>query len=194
MIGPADRLSRFSRLFQGDQCEFLHEFNLRRMPDCHWLLKFGYCSAGDECLYYHPHTKKRICEDYARGFCYYGACLRSNYVRIRSLTSTLQRIVKVRLALGDTSLRPSARSTPPASAPRARIARRATRSPDLPCPKPIGPPRRRARHPLAPLRPATAAGPSGTQRLSRRALAVVDRAEVAAGWEGREEAGLEDVT
>lgn len=43
------------------------------MPDCHWLLKFGYCSAGDECLYYHPHAKRRVCEDYARGFCYYGA-------------------------------------------------------------------------------------------------------------------------
>lgn len=43
------------------------------MPDCHWLLKYGYCSGGDECLYYHPHAKKRICEDYKRGFCYYGA-------------------------------------------------------------------------------------------------------------------------
>lgn len=62
---------------QGDQCEFLHEYNLRKMPECYWLSKYGYCSAGDECLYYHPLEKKRICEDYKRGFCWLGGSFES---------------------------------------------------------------------------------------------------------------------
>jgi hypothetical protein len=60
---------------QGDQCEFLHEYNLRAMPECHWYLKYGYCSAGDECLYFHPRQKKKVCQDYQRGFCWLGELL-----------------------------------------------------------------------------------------------------------------------
>ncbi|KAL7413420.1 hypothetical protein BDY24DRAFT_340768 [Mrakia frigida] len=64
---------------KGDQCEFLHEYNLRKMPECYWLGKYGYCPGGDECLYYHPREKKRVCEDYKRGFCWLGpTCPRSH--------------------------------------------------------------------------------------------------------------------
>ncbi|CDZ97191.1 hypothetical protein SERLA73DRAFT_78143 [Phaffia rhodozyma] len=67
---------------KGDQCEFLHEYNLQKMPECYWLSKYGYCSAGDECLYYHPKVKKRICMDYDRGFCFLGpACPRRHIPR-----------------------------------------------------------------------------------------------------------------
>ncbi len=58
---------------KGDACEFLHEYNLRRMPECYWFAKYGYCSAGDECLYAHPKERKTECPDYNRGFCRLGA-------------------------------------------------------------------------------------------------------------------------
>ena len=58
---------------KSDACEFLHEYNLRRMPECWWYAKFGYCQAGDECLYVHPREKKIECPDYKRGFCKLGA-------------------------------------------------------------------------------------------------------------------------
>lgn len=57
---------------KGDACEFLHEYNLRRMPECWWYAKYGYCSAGDECLYAHPKERKIECPDYQRGFCKLG--------------------------------------------------------------------------------------------------------------------------
>ena len=58
---------------KGDACEFLHEYNLRRMPECWWYAKYNYCSAGDECLYAHPKERKVECPDYKRGFCKLGA-------------------------------------------------------------------------------------------------------------------------
>lgn len=60
---------------KGDACEFLHEYNLRRMPECWWYAKYGYCSAGDECLYAHPKERRVECPDYNRGFCKLGNCL-----------------------------------------------------------------------------------------------------------------------
>ena len=57
---------------KGDACEFLHEYNLRRMPECWWYAKYGYCSAGDECLYAHPKERRIECPDYNRGFCKLG--------------------------------------------------------------------------------------------------------------------------
>lgn len=57
---------------KGDACEFLHEYNLRRMPECWWYAKYGYCSAGDECLYAHPKERRVECPDYKRGFCKLG--------------------------------------------------------------------------------------------------------------------------
>lgn len=62
---------------KGDSCEFLHEYNLRRMPECWWFAKYGFCSAGDECLYAHPKEKKVECPDYKRGFCALGIYLSS---------------------------------------------------------------------------------------------------------------------
>jgi cleavage and polyadenylation specificity factor subunit 4 len=42
------------------------------MPECWWFAKYGYCSAGDECLYAHPKERKVECPDYKRGFCKLG--------------------------------------------------------------------------------------------------------------------------
>ncbi|KAF9015257.1 hypothetical protein BDQ17DRAFT_1340745 [Cyathus striatus] len=66
---------------KGDACEFLHEYNLRRMPECWWFAKYGYCSAGDECLYAHPKERKVECPDYNRGFCKLGPTCPRKHVR-----------------------------------------------------------------------------------------------------------------
>ncbi|KAF7436915.1 RNA-binding component of cleavage and polyadenylation factor [Pleurotus ostreatus] len=66
---------------KGDACEFLHEYNLRRMPECWWFAKHGYCSAGDECLYAHPKERKVECPDYKRGFCKLGPNCPRKHVR-----------------------------------------------------------------------------------------------------------------
>ncbi|VDC07827.1 unnamed protein product [Peniophora sp. CBMAI 1063] len=66
---------------KGDACEFLHEYNLRRMPDCWWYAKYGYCSSGDECLYSHPREKRVECPDYKRGFCKLGPKCPRKHVR-----------------------------------------------------------------------------------------------------------------
>jgi hypothetical protein len=78
------------------------------MPDCHWLLKFGYCSAGDECLYYHPHTKKRVCEDYARGFCYYGASPRFSWPPSAMSSSAIVQLASLTLTSRARIIRPPA--------------------------------------------------------------------------------------
>ncbi|KAJ9107820.1 hypothetical protein QFC19_002726 [Naganishia cerealis] len=67
----------------GDKCEFLHEYNLRKFPECWWWSTYGFCTAGDECLYYHPKVRQRECEDYNRGFCKLGPdCPRKHIRRI----------------------------------------------------------------------------------------------------------------
>ncbi|KAJ6610074.1 hypothetical protein B0H10DRAFT_1812300 [Mycena sp. CBHHK59/15] len=66
---------------KGDACEFLHEYNLRRMPECWWFAKYGYCSAGDECLYAHPKERRVECPDYKRGFCKLGPICPRKHVR-----------------------------------------------------------------------------------------------------------------
>lgn len=52
-------------------CEFLHEYNLRKMPECMFFAKNGYCTQTPECLYLHvdPMLKIPECVNYKRGFC-----------------------------------------------------------------------------------------------------------------------------
>lgn len=61
----------------GKNCEFLHEYNLRKFPECWWFGTYGFCAVGDECLYYHPKERKKECEDFNRGFCRLGELIRS---------------------------------------------------------------------------------------------------------------------
>lgn len=58
---------------KGDSCEFLHEYNLKKMPKCWFFSKYGRCD-NPECLYLHsdPEVKKPECPAYNKGFCYMG--------------------------------------------------------------------------------------------------------------------------
>ncbi|KAH8899313.1 hypothetical protein GQ53DRAFT_586794, partial [Thozetella sp. PMI_491] len=68
---------------KGDSCEFLHEYNLRKMPECNFFVRNGYCSNGDECLYLHidPQSKLPPCPHYERGFCPLGPRCDKKHVR-----------------------------------------------------------------------------------------------------------------
>ncbi|CAK7268558.1 RNA-binding component of cleavage and polyadenylation factor [Sporothrix epigloea] len=73
---------------KGDGCEFLHEYNLRKMPECNFFVRNGYCSNGDECLYLHidPRSKLPPCPDYDnRGFCALGPTCPKKHVRRKAI-------------------------------------------------------------------------------------------------------------
>jgi cleavage and polyadenylation specificity factor subunit 4 len=68
---------------KGFKCEYLHEYNLRRMPECQSFARSGYCPNGDECLYQHvkEDAKLPVCERYDRGFCELGPICAKRHVR-----------------------------------------------------------------------------------------------------------------
>ncbi|KAI0121232.1 mRNA 3'-end-processing protein yth-1 [Xylariales sp. AK1849] len=68
---------------KGESCEFLHEYNLRKMPECNFFVRNGYCSNGDECLYLHPDPLSKLppCPHYDRGFCPLGPNCSKKHVR-----------------------------------------------------------------------------------------------------------------
>ncbi|ORZ35768.1 hypothetical protein BCR44DRAFT_35404 [Catenaria anguillulae PL171] len=67
---------------KGDGCEFLHEYNMRRMPECWFFSKYGECS-NPECEYRHidPSSKVRECPWFARGFCKHGPKCKNRHVK-----------------------------------------------------------------------------------------------------------------
>ncbi|KTW27861.1 cleavage polyadenylation factor RNA-binding subunit YTH1 [Pneumocystis jirovecii RU7] len=68
---------------KGDQCEFLHEYNLKKMPECRFFAKHGFCSNGEECLYLHidPDSKVGSCPWYIMGFCPLGPKCSQKHIR-----------------------------------------------------------------------------------------------------------------
>lgn len=68
---------------KGSHCEFLHEYNLRKMPECNFFMRNGYCSNGDECLYLHIDPQSRLppCPHYDMGFCPLGPNCSKKHVR-----------------------------------------------------------------------------------------------------------------
>ncbi|KAI5843724.1 hypothetical protein BZA05DRAFT_410465 [Tricharina praecox] len=68
---------------KGEGCEFLHEYNLRKMPECNFFVRNGYCSNGEECLYLHVDPESRIprCQRYDNGFCELGPKCARKHVR-----------------------------------------------------------------------------------------------------------------
>ncbi|CAH7686152.1 hypothetical protein PPACK8108_LOCUS20766 [Phakopsora pachyrhizi] len=68
---------------KGSGCEFLHEYNLRTMPECWFFGKYGFCSNGDECMYLHVDERMRVleCMDFRRGFCPKGPICPQKHIR-----------------------------------------------------------------------------------------------------------------
>ncbi|GJN70502.1 RNA-binding component of cleavage and polyadenylation factor [Purpureocillium lilacinum] len=68
---------------KGEHCEFLHEYNLRKMPECNFFMRNGYCSNGEECLYLHVDPSSRLppCPHYDMGFCPLGPLCSKKHVR-----------------------------------------------------------------------------------------------------------------
>jgi cleavage and polyadenylation specificity factor subunit 4 len=64
---------------KGETCEFLHEYNLRKMPECN---RQPTCPAGDECPYQHtdPAFKRPSCPHYERGFCPLGPICANRHI------------------------------------------------------------------------------------------------------------------
>jgi cleavage and polyadenylation specificity factor subunit 4 len=68
---------------KGEQCEFLHEYNLRRMPECHTFARHGTCPNGDDCMYQHldNFSRRPHCPHYERGFCPLGPICANKHIR-----------------------------------------------------------------------------------------------------------------
>lgn len=68
---------------KNDQCEYLHEYNLRKMPECVFFTKNGYCTQTPECQYLHVDPKGKIprCEYYDLGFCLDGPQCKKRHVK-----------------------------------------------------------------------------------------------------------------
>ncbi|KAI9829299.1 MAG: RNA-binding component of cleavage and polyadenylation factor [Phylliscum demangeonii] len=68
---------------KGDACEFLHEYNLRKMPECNAYTRTRHCLNGDECLYLHidPDSRLPPCPHYDKGFCPLGPLCAKKHVR-----------------------------------------------------------------------------------------------------------------
>ncbi|XP_052791226.1 cleavage and polyadenylation specificity factor subunit 4-like isoform X2 [Mya arenaria] len=67
---------------KGDDCEFLHEFDMTKMPECFFFSKYGQCN-NKECPFLHidPAQKMKDCAWYDRGFCRHGPNCKNRHVR-----------------------------------------------------------------------------------------------------------------
>uniref|UniRef100_A0A0X3PVY0 Cleavage and polyadenylation specificity factor subunit 4 n=3 Tax=Schistocephalus solidus TaxID=70667 RepID=A0A0X3PVY0_SCHSO len=67
---------------KGDDCDFLHEYDMTKMPECYFFSKFGEC-MNKECPFLHvdPASKIQDCAWYARGFCRNGPSCRNRHTR-----------------------------------------------------------------------------------------------------------------
>ncbi|ETO27410.1 CCCH-type zinc finger-containing protein [Reticulomyxa filosa] len=65
-----------------DNCEFLHMYDMSKLPPCHFFNTFGQCK-NPECLFLHLREDEMIkeCPWYARGFCKHGPNCRNKHVR-----------------------------------------------------------------------------------------------------------------
>ncbi len=43
----------------GDDCEFLHEYDMAKMPECYFFSKFGQC-MNKECAFLHLDPESKI--------------------------------------------------------------------------------------------------------------------------------------
>ncbi|NXA35883.1 CPSF4 factor, partial [Eudromia elegans] len=67
---------------RGDQCDFLHEYDVAKMPVCYFYSKFGECN-NKECPFLHIDATTRAtgCPWYDRGFCKHGPLCKYKHTR-----------------------------------------------------------------------------------------------------------------
>ncbi|KFP85185.1 Cleavage and polyadenylation specificity factor subunit 4, partial [Apaloderma vittatum] len=66
---------------KGDGCNFLHDCNTTKMPECSFSSKFGECK---DCPFLHVDATVSSCQRcpwYDRGFCRHGALCRYKHTR-----------------------------------------------------------------------------------------------------------------
>ena len=63
------------------RCEYLHQYDMTRMPLCHFFVE-GHCTK-DDCQFLHirPEDSAADCPWYARGFCKHGPKCRKRHTR-----------------------------------------------------------------------------------------------------------------
>lgn len=67
---------------KGDKCDFLHQYDPNKMPECTFWLKYGKCN-DPECVFRHVANSERPeCQRYRLGFCKYGPMCRSRHDRL----------------------------------------------------------------------------------------------------------------
>lgn len=68
---------------KGLNCEFLHEYNLQKMPECQFYVKNGFCTQSPDCQYLHidPASKIPVCFNYEKGFCKMGPECSRKHIR-----------------------------------------------------------------------------------------------------------------
>ena len=74
----------------GRQCDFLHEYNLEKMPVCQFWRDAGECN-NPECLYLHirPAESTLECPWYKTGFCRHGSKCVHKHIRRKACTNYL---------------------------------------------------------------------------------------------------------
>ncbi|XP_030920726.1 putative cleavage and polyadenylation specificity factor subunit 4-like protein [Geospiza fortis] len=67
---------------RGDGCDFLHDYDATRMPECYFYSKFGECSTKD-CPFLHGGDTASTggCPWYDRGFCWHGPLCKYKHTR-----------------------------------------------------------------------------------------------------------------
>ncbi|RQM26065.1 hypothetical protein B5M09_005607 [Aphanomyces astaci] len=64
---------------KGDNCEFLHQYDMSKMPECRWGME---CQVP-ECPFRHvPDEDRMECAFYKQGFCSHGAACRYRHVKL----------------------------------------------------------------------------------------------------------------
>ena len=73
--------SRPCRAWWRGRCEYLHQYDMTRMPLCHFFVE-GHCTK-DDCQFLHirPEDNAVECPWYARGFCKHGPKCRKKHAR-----------------------------------------------------------------------------------------------------------------
>ena len=65
---------------KGDKCDFLHQYDLARMPECLQWARFGKCPEND-CDFRHD-TERMECQKYKFGFCKLGSQCRMRHDKL----------------------------------------------------------------------------------------------------------------